>query len=150
MPQSYVCLYCHIIFSTKNREPLIITDCASRIYEYIGGIVRAKECKLISAGGMPDHVHLLASLSKQTCVSDIIRDIKSNSSRWIYETFDRLRGFAWQTGYGAFSVSLSNIDSVCKYIIDQQEHHRVRSFQEEFIAFLKRHRLDYDERYIWD
>jgi len=99
---------------------------------------------------MPDHVHLLASLSKQTCVSDIIRDIKSNSSRWIYETFDRLRGFAWQTGYGAFSVSLSNIDSVCKYIIDQQEHHRVRSFQEEFIAFLKRHRLDYDERYIWD
>jgi putative transposase len=150
MPQSFACLHCHVIFSTKNRELLILPAWASRLYEYIGGIARAKYCVLISANGMPDHVHLLVSLCKQICVSDIIRDIKSNSSHWIYETFDNLRGFAWQSGYGAFAVSYSNIDSVRNYIKDQREHHRVRSFQEELIAFLKRHRIEYDERYIWD
>jgi putative transposase len=150
MPQSFSCLHCHVIFSTKNREPLILPDWASRLYEYIGGIARAKNCVLTSAGGMPDHLHLLLSLCKQISVSDIIRDIKSNSSHWIHETIHHMRGFAWQSGYGAFAVSYSNIDSVRKYINDQQQHHRVRSFQEEFIAFLKRHRIEYDERYIWD
>ena len=149
MPQSFISMNCHVIFSTKNREPLITGDVATRLYEYIGGTARETGNRLLAAGGMPDHVHLVVSLGKQEAVADTVRDIKSNSSRWIHETFANLRGFAWQTGYGAFSVSLSNVDDVKRYISNQQEHHRVRTFKEEFIAFLKRHNIEYDERYIW-
>ena len=150
MPQSFACLHCHVIFSTKNRDPLLMPDFAPRLFEYIGGILREQNCPLLSAGGMPDHIHLLVGLHKQTAVSDAVRDIKSNSSRWIHQTFSSLRGFAWQAGYGAFAVSYSNIDQVKKYIADQAEHHRVRSFKEEFVAFLKRPGMEYDEQYIWD
>ena len=149
MPQSFVCMTCHVIFSTKNREPLITAEVATRLYEYIGGTARETGNRLLAAGGMPDHVHLVVSLGKQETVADTVRNIKSNSSRWIHETFANLRGFAWQTGYGAFSVSLSNVDDVKRYIANQHEHHRVRTFQEEFIALLKRHNIEYDERYIW-
>jgi putative transposase len=149
MPQSFVCLNCHIVFSTKNREPLLMPDWTSRLYEYIGGTLRAKGSVLTAAGGMPEHVHLLVSLGKQAAVADVVRDVKSNSSRWIHETIASLTGFAWQAGYGAFSVSRSNVDEVKRYIAAQHEHHRVRSFQEEFLEFLKRHDMEYDERYIW-
>jgi REP element-mobilizing transposase RayT len=150
MPQSFAYLNCHIIFSTKNREPLLMPEWATRLYEYIGGTIRAKGGALLAAGGMPDHVHFSVSMGRQMSVSDAVRDIKSNSSRWIHETIADLRGFAWQEGYGAFSVSRSNVDDVKRYIGSQAEHHRVRSFQEEFLEFLKRHELEYDERYIWD
>ncbi len=150
MPQSFASLYCHIIFSTKNREPLIVGELATRIYEYIGGICRESGNVLLAAGGMPDHVHLLISLGKQTTVSDFVRTIKANSSGWIHRTFANQGGFAWQSGYGAFSVSLSNIEAVKLYIANQAEHHRTKSFQEEFIEFLKRHGLAYDERYLWE
>ncbi len=150
MPQSIACMNCHVVFSTKNREPLIVPDMASRLYEYLGGICRQTGNDLGAAGGMPDHVHLVLSLGRQACLADAVRDIKSNSSRWIHQTFTNLRGFAWQNGYGAFAVSYSNLDEVKRYIADQQKHHRVRTFQEEFIAFLERHRLKYDERYVWD
>ncbi len=150
MPQSFACLNCHIIFSTKHREPLLLPDRAPRLYAYIGGAVRAKGSSLTAAGGMPDHVHLLVSLGKQTSAANLVRDIKSNSSRWIHETVSGLSAFAWQAGYGAFSVSRSNLDKLKGYIAGQHEHHRVRSFQEEFLEFLKRHELQYDERYIWD
>ena len=150
MPQSFVCMNCHIVFSTKNRERLIMPDIAPRLYQYIGGIARQTGSRLITAGGMPDHVHLMVSLGKQTSVADAVRNIKSNSSRWIHETFDNLRGFAWQTGYGGFAVSYSNLDEVKRYIANQQEHHRMRTFKEEIIAFLKRHNIEYDERYVWD
>jgi len=99
---------------------------------------------------MPDHVHLIASLGKEISVASLLRDLKSNTSRWIHNAFDHLRGFAWQSGYGAFAVCLSQMDSVKKYIVNQQEHHRVQSFQEEFLAILKKHNIEYDERYIWD
>jgi len=122
----------------------------TRLYEYIGGTIRAKGGSLVAAGGMPDHIHLSVSMGKQMSVSDAVRDIKSNSSRWIHETIADLRGFAWQAGYGAFSVSRSSLDDVKRYIASQHEHHRVRSFQEEFLEFLKRHEMEYDERYIWD
>jgi len=122
----------------------------TRLYEYTAGILRETGGKLITAGGMPDHVHLLVSLGKQKALADAVRDVKANSSRWIHETFENLRGFAWQTGYGAFAVSYSNIDDVKRYIANQKDHHRVRTFKEEFLAFLKRHDIEYDERYIWD
>jgi REP element-mobilizing transposase RayT len=141
---------CHIVFSTKNWEPLVTTAVASRLFEYIGGICRTKGNVLLAAGGMPDHVHLLIALSKSLCVVDTVRDIKSNSSGWIHETFPTLRGFGWQTGYGAFAVSYSLVDQVKEYIGNQAEHHRVRTFQEEFVAFLKRHNVQYDERYLWE
>jgi putative transposase len=140
---------CHVIFSTKNREPLIMPDWTPRLFDYIGGIVRENGSSLIAAGGMPDHVHLLVSLNKQMSIADMVRDIKSNSSRWIHETFDFLRGFAWQTGYGAFAISHSNLGKVKLYLTKQPEHHRLRTFQEEFIEFLRRHQIEFDEQFIW-
>jgi putative transposase len=150
MPQSFSSLNCHIIFSTKNREPLIVGELAARIYEYIGGICRETGNVLLAAGGMPDHVHLLISMGRQMSVADLVRKIKANSSKWMHETFANQGGFAWQNGYGAFSVSLSNIEAVRQYIANQAEHHRTKSFQEEYIEFLVRHNLKYDERYIWE
>jgi len=150
MPQSFVCLHAHLIFSTKNREPLIPVETAPRLFEYIGGICRADGNALVAAGGTSDHVHLLVSFAKRACAADLVRNIKSNSSGCIHDQFLQLRGFAWQAGYGAFGVSWSQIQGVRDYIARQQEHHRVKSFQEEFLAFLERHRIPYDERYIWD
>jgi putative transposase len=150
MPQSFICLHAHIIFSTKKREPLITAEFAPRLFEYIGGICRGEGNALVGAGGTADHVHLLVSFGKQACASDLVRDVKSNSSGWIHQQFPQLRGFAWQAGYGAFAVSFSQIDQVRGYLARQEEHHRVHSFQEEFLAFLKRHRIAYDERYIWE
>jgi REP element-mobilizing transposase RayT len=139
-----------MIFSTKNREPLLVGDAAARLYAYIGGICRNSGNVLTAAGGMPDHVHLLVALGKQSCVADVVRDIKSNSSGWIHKEFSSLRGFAWQTGYGAFGASHSSVGEVTRYIAVQHEHHRVRQFQEEFRLSLKRHEIKYDERYVWD
>ena len=150
MPQSFVCLNCHVVFSTKNRAPLIDPDLAPRLHSYIGGIVENAGGSLAAAGGTPDHVHLIVSLGKMMSAADTVRVIKSNSSGWIHDTFPDMRHFAWQTGYGAFAVSYSNLQQVRRYVANQQEHHRVRTFKEEFIALLKRHHIEYDERYIWD
>ena len=149
MPQSFTCLHFHFIFSTKDRLPSIAPDLQPRLFEYIGGIFRAEKGCLVAAGGMLDHVHLLASLSKEMSVSEAMRIIKANSSGWIHDTFPDKQDFGWQAGYGAFAVSYSNIDVVKQYIARQAEHHRVKSFQEEFIEFLKRHNIQYDERYLW-
>jgi putative transposase len=150
MPQSFACLYYHLIFSTKNREPTLRDALRPRLYEYVGGILRAEKATLVMAGGMPDHVHWLISLHQQTSVSEALRLIKANSSKWIHETFPEFRSFAWQSGYGAFSVSFSRLSDVKHYIAVQEEHHRITTFQEEFLSFLKRHEVSYDERYLWD
>lgn len=150
MPQSFTCLHFHIVFSTKHREPRITPEIQPRLYEYLGGILRSQNSKLIAAGGIADHVHLLVSLSKQLAISDALRDLKANSSGWIHDTFDDQKSFAWQAGYGAFAVSYSAIDDVKRYIANQAEHHRTKTFQEEFVEFLKRHHLEYDERYLWE
>src|SRR4051812_34897171 len=147
MPQSFACLYYHLIFGTKTRAPLITEGVQLRLYDYIGGILRAEGCVLIAAGGMPDHVHLLVSLDKRVSMSEALRIVKTNSSRWVHETFPGLSGFAWQVGYGAFSVSASHLDAVKGYLSRQAEHHRSVTFQEEFVAFLRRHGIEYDERY---
>ncbi len=150
MPQSFVCMHCHIVFSTKGREPWLTDELLPRLFAYIGGIVRAHGSVLVAAGGVPDHVHLLVSLSKESSIADLLREIKANSSRWIHETFPDLGGFHWQTGYGAFAVSYSDLDRVEQYVREQPEHHRERTFQEEFLALLRRHRIPFDERYLWD
>lgn len=116
----------------------------------MGGVVRQRGGALLAAGGMPDHVHLMASLSKEQSVAAALRDIKANSSRWIHESFADLAEFAWQTGYGAFAVSYSNLDAVRTYVETQEEHHRRRTFQEEFRDMLRKHHIEFDERYLWD
>jgi REP element-mobilizing transposase RayT len=150
MPQSFASLHYHIIFSTKNRVAAISSDLQPRLYEYLGGILRGQDGVLLAAGGMPDHVHLLAGLSKEMAVAEAVRVLKSNSSKWIHETFPAYSEFAWQTGYGAFTVSYSNRQQVRSYFAAQTEHHRIRTFQEEFVAFLRRHHIQYDERYLWE
>jgi putative transposase len=150
MSQSFACLNYHLIFSTKHREPTLKPEILARLYEYVGGYLRAEKGCLLAAGGMPDHVHWLVSLHKQMSVVDALRGIKSISSKWIHETYGELQGFAWQTGYGAFTVSHSQLTKVRKYLDDQNEHHRTTSFQEEYLAYLRRHGIVYDEKYIWD
>ena len=150
MPQSFAALYCHVIFSTKHREPLISRELQPRLFAYLGGGLRDEGNALLAAGGMPDHVHLLASLSGQTSVAEAVRLVKANSSGWVHQTFPELRGFAWQNGYAAFSLSASAMTAVKRYLAGQEEHHRRRTFQEEFVEFLKRHEIEYDEHYLWE
>ncbi|MFO0959409.1 MAG: IS200/IS605 family transposase [Isosphaeraceae bacterium] len=150
MPQSLDCCYIHVIFSTKDRQPLIGPAMQSRLHDYIGGILRADGCPLLAVGGMPDHVHLLVSLGRNMAIADLLRIVKANSSRWIHREFPALSGFAWQSGYGAFSVSASNRGRVEEYIHGQAEHHRMVTFQDEYRAFLRRHGIAFDERYVWD
>jgi REP element-mobilizing transposase RayT len=150
MPQSLAALYCHVVFSTRNREPLIDPEWEDRLYGYVGGILGNRKCLLLIAGGMPDHVHLLVSLARTWSVADLVRDVKSNSSAWIHEEIPDMRHFSWQDGYGAFSVSVSQLDAVRKYVAGQKEHHARQSYQDEFRAILKRHGVEYDERYVWD
>jgi REP element-mobilizing transposase RayT len=149
MPSSYTALNYHVVFSTKNRAPLITSNHAERLYAYVGGIIRDERGKLLASGGMADHVHLLVSLHPQTSLSDIMRIVKSKSSKWTHETFPEHAAFGWQDGYAAFTVSASNVDDVRRYIANQQEHHRKLSFEDELRAFLDRHGVEYDERYVF-
>jgi putative transposase len=148
VPQSFAAMYAHIVFSTKNRLPLIRPDWAPRLYDYIGGIIANREGRLLAAGGMPDHLHLLVSLGREWSLAELLRDIKAGSSKWVHDQFSGDRDFAWQNGYGAFSVSASNLDAVDGYIADQPRHHRTL-FQDEFRSLLRKHGLTWDERYIW-
>ncbi len=145
MPQSFACLHYHLIFGTKGREPVLDDAMRPRLYEYMGGVTRGFGGVLKAAGGMPDHIHLLVSLDRQTTVADAARNIKANSSRWIRETFPLMSSFAWQSGYGAFTVSYSRLGRVRDYIDGQAEHHRKVTFQEEFRAFLDRHGISHGE-----
>jgi REP element-mobilizing transposase RayT len=149
MAGKYLSLLVHFTWSRAGRGPWIETDMREDLYSYIGGIMRKKNAKLISAGGMFDHIHLYASLPSTISVADFVNAVKSNSSRWIHEFSSRLRGFAWQEGYGAFSVSKSEEARVIRYISNQEEHHRKRTFKEELIGLLDKHGIEYDKRYIW-
>jgi len=148
MPQSFVASHLHVVFGTKGHLPLLRADVQPRLYEYIGGIARGQGSALIAAGGISNHVHLLVSLSKEISVAAAARDIKANSSKWIHETYPGMGKFQWQVGYGAFSVSQSNLEGVKRYIASQEEHHRRVTFRAEFVALLQRHGLPYDERYL--
>jgi putative transposase len=148
MPQSFSSLHVHVVFSTKDRTPLLRPELASRLHPYLGGIARELACPAVAIGGMPDHVHMLVDLSRERTVADVVRTIKTNSSRWMHQELGERR-FAWQTGHGAFAVSRSNLEDVKRYIADQPEHHRIRTFQEEFRMLLERHGVEFDERYLW-
>ena len=149
MAGKYLSLLVHFTWSTAGREPWIEADMREDLYSYIGGIMKNKNAKLISAGGMFDHIHLYASMPSTISIADFVNAVKSNFSRWIHESASRLRGFAWQEGYGAFSVSKSEESKVVRYISNQAEHHRKRTFKEELVGLLEKHGIEYDKRYIW-
>jgi len=134
----------HYVFSTKGRSPLITDEIRKNLWSYMGTVAGNNRMKALAVGGTADHVHILVSLSSSISVADGIRLIKGNSSKWVNETFPSSMGFAWQTGYGAFSVSRSFIPETISYINNQASHHRVTTFQDEYLLFLKRHGLEYD------
>jgi putative transposase len=150
MANTYTSLHYHFVFSTKNRERWITPDIEQRLWAYLGGIAKENKMTPLQIGGIEDHVHVLLGASPTLAPSNIAQLIKGGSSAWIHETFPKLKNFRWQDGYGAFSVSKSNVPDVDGYIRGQREHHRTRSFQEEYLALLQRHEIEYDERYLWD
>jgi len=143
-------LLSHIVFGTKERMPLITADLRARLFSYLGGIVRNLGGTVIAINGTASHVHILAELKPSTSVSEAVRVLKSNSSRWVHELGARFSKFGWQTGYAAFSVSRSNLKGVARYIDQQEEHHKRMDFRREFVALLRKHGVQYDERYVWD
>ena len=146
---SYVSAYFHCVFSTKERRPQIKPELRDRLWPFLGGIARQNKMKAVEIGGMEDHVHLLLSLPTTLAISKAMQLIKGGSSKWVHETFPEQRQFAWQEEYGAFSVSVSQLDKTIAYIRNQPEHHRKTTFQEEFLMLLKKHGIEYDERYLW-
>jgi putative transposase len=147
---SYVSSYHHCVFSTKDRRPLITPALAERLWPFLGGIARQNKMKGIAVGGVADHVHILLSLPPKMSIAKGLQLIKGGWSKWVHETFPEHRLFAWQEQYGAFSVRESRVDAIIEYIKSQAKHHRRMTFQEEFVALLKKHRIEYDERYLWD
>ena len=150
MPSTYCNLLYHVIFSTKQREPLVTPAWREELYSYIAGILRGQDGQALEIGGTPDHVHVVMRIRPDVSVSDMVRLVKANSSKWANERPDGAGRFAWQRGYGAFTVSVSQLEAVRQYVRSQEEHHRHRTFQEEFVEFLKRHGIEFDERYLWD
>jgi putative transposase len=140
----------HIVFSTKYRAPLICDPFCEQLYEYIGGIIRAQNGHLIEIGGIEDHVHLLANLPPTKSISDAIREIKANSSKWSNECLKHMIRFEWQKGYGTFSVSYSQIEAVRHYIQNQREHHQAKTFEEEYMTLLKLHHVEFEHRYLFE
>ena len=145
MPHSYICCLVHVVFSTLERRPLIKDDVQNRLHPYIGGIARENDMAALAVGGVADHVHVLLSLSRTIAVAKAMQLLKSGSSKWLNENFPALRGFAWQEGYGAFSVSISQRDRVADYIHLQPEHHKRMTFAEEFRKLLRAHGIHEEE-----
>jgi len=147
---SYVSAYFHCVFSTKGRRLQITPALGERLWPFLGGIARQNRMKAVAIGGVEDHVHLLLSLPSTLAIAKALQLIKGGSSKWVHESFPEHRLFGWQEKYGAFGVSVSQLDRIIEYIRNQREHHRRVTFQEEFLALLKKHRIEYDERYVWD
>ena len=151
MSQSLANVLVHIVFSTKNRYPFLIQpNIRKEMHAYLGGACKNLGCPVLAVGGVADHVHLLCALSRTSSIADIVREIKQGSSKWIKTKGVVHSKFAWQGGYGAFSVSQSQVQRVRTYIERQEDHHRKKAFQDEYRTFLKMHSIEYDERYLWD
>lgn len=146
---SYVSAYFHCVFATKDRRLLITPELQQRLWPYLGGIARENEMKALEIGGVADHVHMLISIPPTIPISKAMQLIKGGSSKWIHDTFPDQRLFAWQSKYGAFSVSVSQLEAVSTYIRNQQEHHKHQTFSDEFIALLTKHGITYDAQYLW-
>ena len=150
MPQSLAKIYIHLIFSTKNREPVLIREVRAKLNAYIAGILKQHDCIGLEINGVADHVHMLFRLGRSIAVAKVVEEVKTGSSKWLKMQSAQLAAFHWQSGYGAFSVSESAIPEVGAYIRNQNKHHERMSFQEEFRLFLKKHEIEFDERYVWD
>jgi putative transposase len=148
MAETFTNLIYHIVFSTKNRLPLITDAYQLRLYDYIGGAIRDLGGISLAINGTGDHVHLLAKLRPDKALSDVLRDLKANASGWMHDVFPDLKDFSWQRGYGAFTVSQSNIEKAPDYMARQKEHHQRKSFRGEFIEFLEANGIEYDEKYL--
>jgi REP element-mobilizing transposase RayT len=148
MANTYTSLNYHVVFSTKNREPWLEAAIRERLWPYIGGIARDNGMKALEVGGVADHVHLLVSIPASMALSKAVQLLKGGSSHWVKDTFPNIAGFSWQDGYGAFTVSQSQLDVVRQYVRNQEEHHRTKTFEEEYRAFLKRNHVDSDDRYL--
>lgn len=146
---SFSCLTYHFVFATKYRKRIISEHFQERLYEYIGGIIRSNKGHLIEIGGVEDHVHILAGLSPALAVSDVIRDVKASSSKWMTEELN-IERFKWQKGFGAFTVSFDRIASARSYIRNQKEHHEKKTFQEEYIEFLERPNIEYNPEFLFE
>ncbi|MFT5265554.1 MAG: putative transposase [Polaribacter sp.] len=150
MGQSLVQNYIHIVFSTKHRAAMIHPPYEEELHAYIGGICKQLECPVLIVGGYTDHVHILCMLSKKTALMTLVQKVKANSSKWFKTKDSRLENFFWQDGYGAFSVNPSEVDVVVNYIKNQHEHHRKKGFKEEYLQFLEKYKVDYNEDYVWE
>lgn len=150
MGQSLVQNYVHIVFSTKHREPLILPPYEQELHAYIGGTCKELECPVLIVGGYNDHIHILCMLSKKLALMTLVQKVKASSSKWMKTNDRSLEHFFWQDGYGAFSVNPSEVDVVINYIKNQHAHHQNKNFKEEYIAFLKKYDVTFDERYVWE
>ena len=148
MSDSYTNLLYHIVFSTKDRRPLITPAHELQLYDYIGGMLRSMGGISLALNGTEDHIHLLAKLRPDRALSDVLRDLKANATGWMHDVFPLVKDFCWQRGYGAFTVSQSNVDEVSRYVARQKEHHQKLSFRDEFIQFLRANGIDHNERFI--
>ena len=150
MPQSLACLHVHLVFSTKHRAPLLREEVRDSLHRYMAVVLQNLDCPPALINSVEDHVHILFELSRTVAISTAVEEVKKSSSKWIKTQGAGFADFAWQAGYGAFAVSESNVTAVRDYIADQRAHHRKKSFQKEYRAFLQRHRIAFDERYVWD
>ena len=150
MPQSLARLHVHLVFSTKNREPIITDSVRGSLHAYMATVLQNLNCHPVLINSVEDHIHLLFELARTVSVSQAVEDVKKSSSKWIKEQGPEFRTFAWQSGYGVIAVSESNVDAVREYIANQREHHRKKTFQDEYRQFLERHRIAFDEKYVWD
>jgi REP element-mobilizing transposase RayT len=150
MSQSLASILVHLIFSTKHREPLIAPEIEPELYPYLATVLRAMESPSLAINGTADHVHILFRLSRKLALSEVVEEVKTSSSKWIKTKGAPFARFYWQAGYGAFSIGESGVRALKEYIAKQKEHHRKKTFQEEFRAFLAKYEIEYDERYVWD
>ena len=150
MGQSLVQNYLHIVFSTKHRAPLITHAIENSLHAYLGGICNELDCKPVKIGGHTDHIHILCTLSKKIALVKLLEELKSHSSKWMKHQGDAWENFYWQDGYGAFSVNPTEVETVINYIANQKEHHAHKTFQDEYRAFLKKYKVEYNERFVWD
>ena len=150
MPQSLARLHIHLVFSTKNRETLIADLVRDSLHRYMASVLQNLGCAPVLINSVEDHAHLLFDLARTVSISQVVEEVKKSSSKWIKTQGQEFAGFAWQAGYGAFAVSESNVEAVRAYIANQREHHRTKTFQEEYRAFLERHNVTFDESYVWD
>ena len=150
MPQSLALLIVHVVFTTKDRAAVLGSTIRPALYAYLATVARNLDCECPRAGGTSDHVHLAIRLSRTISVAELVGKLKTSATQWIKAQSAEFSGFAWQRGYGLFSVGPADLDALLDYIDNQEEHHRKRTFQEEYLMFLRKYKVDYDDRYVWD